>query len=89
MNLNRVKVFFFRVVYIMNFNVQALDHYYLCGVDGVGFCCVIFAAEILADWLENSSMCVSGIRCGSAWLHGSTVLQLSFEPVVSHLSAWI
>lgn len=46
----------------MNFNVQALDHYYLCGVDGVGFCCVIFAAEILADWLENSSMCVSGIH---------------------------
>ncbi|KAL9449189.1 hypothetical protein AB3S75_011174 [Citrus x aurantiifolia] len=62
----------------------ALDHYNLCGV-GVGFCCVIFAAEILAVWLENSSMCVSGIRCGSAWLHGSTVLQLKrFEPVVIH-----
>lgn len=34
-------------------------------------------------------LCVSGIRCGSAWLHGSTVLQLSFKPVVIHLSAWI
>ena len=33
-------------------------------------------------------LCVSG-DCGSAWLHGSTVLQLSFEPIVIHLSAWI
>lgn len=37
---------------------------------------------------EQFSVCLV-YDCGSAWLPGSTVLQLSFEPVVIHLSAWI